>query len=221
MGGETIEVDEAPALAPPATGAGVAALASGSPAGDDAAFADAPPELSGPQWVARFPTASTLAGLSEPFQSNCARFIDALTAAGAQVSISATRRPAERAFLMHYAFLVAMGKIDPGDVPDQDGVNIDWEHPNLNQSRAAAQKMVDGYRIVYAPALDSRHIQGRAVDMTISWSGALSIAAADGSQVTIDAAPCSGMNAHLWDLGIGYGVCKLRSDPPHWSDDGH
>jgi hypothetical protein len=183
--------------------------------------ADPPLELSGPQWVARFPTDATLATLAEPFKSNCSRFIDALAAAGATVSISATRRPAERAFLMHYSFLIAMGRIDPTDVPDQDGVDIDWEHPTWDQSRAAAQAMVDGYRIVYAPALDSRHIQGRAVDMTISWTGTLRIAGADGAMVEIAAAPCSGLNANLWDLGIGYGVCKLPTDPPHWSDDGH
>ena len=35
------------------------------------------------------------------------------------------------------------------------------------------------------------------------------------------ASPRSGANKQLQAVGAGYGVIKLKSDPPHWSSDGH
>ncbi len=81
--------------------------------------------------------------------------------------------------------------------------------------------MVSGYGIVYEPALTSRHTEGHAVDMSISWSGNLSITNASGATVVINTTPRTGMNAQLIQVGASYGVVKLQSDPPHWSNDGH
>jgi hypothetical protein len=106
-------------------------------------------------------------------------------------------------------------------------VDIQWVYvdrngnPDRAASRAAAAAMVQGYDIVFRPALASRHTEGKAIDMDISWQGDLSIAGADGKTVVIKTPPRTGGNAQLQIVGAGYGVNKLATDPPHWSSDGH
>jgi hypothetical protein len=57
--------------------------------------------------------------------------------------------------------------------------------------------------------------------MNISWAGTLKIADANGQVVRITTTPRTGAgNQQLWQVGATYGVIKLQSDPPHWSDDG-
>ena len=182
---------------------------------------------SGPEWVSKFPPSVAVDDLSEPFRTNVRRFLAALGAAHATAAIASTLRPPERAYLMHFSFAIASEGMDPATVPAMAGVNIDWVHrdgserPDLAASRAAARHMVDGYGIAFRPALRTRHSEGTAIDMTISWSGALTIAGADGVPVTIVSAPRSGGNTDLQAVGSGYGVLKLVTDPPHWSIDGH
>jgi plastocyanin len=184
--------------------------------------------LSGPQWVAKFPTSKSINDLVEPFRSNVRRFIAALQAAHATVSIADTLRPSERVHLMHFSFAVAREGLDPATVPVKPGVDIQWVHtdalgkPDLVASKAAAEQMVRNYEIVFKPALSSRHTEGNAIDMTITWHGALSIIDGTGTQVTITSSPFTGAgNADLHKLGLTYGVNKLLSDAPHWSSDGH
>ena len=184
--------------------------------------------LSGPQWVNQFPTSASTDTLVQPFRGNVNRFIAALTAAGGQVHISATLRPPQRAYLMHYSYRIAHQGLNPQSVPAMAGVDINWVHTNPNgtvnlaASRLAASQMVQGYGIAYAPALVSRHSEGRAIDMTISWTGDLIINNGSGTAVTINSLPRNGSgNAALHHVGATYAVIKLHSDPPHWSTDGH
>ena len=180
-----------------------------------------PTRLSGAVWVRSFPTSTSTTDLTATFAASVNRFVAALKAGGASVSIAATLRPPERAFLMHYSYKVARAHLDPSTVPAMTGVDIDWVHRdakgavNLAASRAAASQMVSGYGIVYAPALVSRHSQGRALDMNIS--NYLSKSFTDASGVATVVKNAAGLHA----LGATYGVIKLVSDPPHWSDDGH
>lgn len=185
-------------------------------------------EDSGAQWVSRFPTSTAISDLSPDFAASVGNFISALTSAGASVQISATYRPVERAYLMYYAWKLAREGFDPASVPEQAGVDISWLHydangnADVNASRAAAEAMVNGYGIVYAPALQSRHTLRQAIDMTITWSGDLAITDASGNVVTITSSPTTGAgNSDLWNVGASYGVHKLPSDSPHWSTDGH
>ena len=67
-------------------------------------------ELSGVQFVARFPGSRDAADLVQPFRGNLERFLAALNAASAAVHIQTTFRPAKRAYLMHFAFDIAKGK---------------------------------------------------------------------------------------------------------------
>lgn len=183
--------------------------------------------LSGPEWVNRYPTSNSVTDLIEPFRTSVQKFLAALAKAGAQVSIAATFRPPQRAYLMHFSFLVSKGTVAPADVPPMPGVDIDWVHrdaagnPDLAASRDAAAAMAAGYQIVFAPALTSRHTQGRAIDMDISWDGTLKMISANGVDAPIITAPRTGGNKSLQKIGAGFGVVKLATDPPHWSDDGH
>lgn len=109
----------------------------------------------------------------------------------------------------------------PENIPAYEGVNIDWAHRNeqgvadLDAARRGAQAMVNGYHMAHSAALTSRHTQKRAIDMTISGMINRSIMNASGNTTVIQS------TAQLHTVGASYGVIKLVSDPPHWSDDGH
>lgn len=200
-------------------------------------------EVSGPNWVARFPTSTSTNDLIDPFRTSVNSLLTALNSAGASVSIAATYRPPQRAYLMHWAWMIAKEGQDPRTVPSfpgstpaqrgapasggPDTVNICWVHddqagnPDIPASVAAALQMVNGFGIVFRPVLDSEHRRGTAIDMNIRWSGSLKIQNASGNLVHILSEPRTGMNRDLWAVGRTYGVIKLPTDPPHWSIDGH
>ena len=182
-------------------------------------------ELSGAQWVGRFPGSASTSDLAGSFQSAADNFLAALRQAGATVIISATLRPAERAYLMHWSWKIVQGTA-PSSVPAKDGVNIEWAHSSDSASIQAAQDMVNSYGMAglgVAPSLNSRHTQGNAIDMSISWSRNLSIVNASGATVAITSTPRTGMNTDLHAVGARYGVIKYQgsgTDRPHWSNDG-
>jgi hypothetical protein len=175
-------------------------------------------QLSGLEWVSCFPTSTDVGDLVEPFRSNVRMFLAALDAAGCSVTIAATLRPKERAYLMHYSSAIISRKIKPEDVPPMDGVLIEWVHPNRDASIAAAATMARGYGIVYPPALKSRHTDGRAIDMRINDAIGKSVTAADGKLVKVTTHEND--QSDLFQVGASYNVIKLISDVPHWSDDG-
>ncbi len=177
-------------------------------------------ELSGSFWVSRFPTSRAIKDLARPFATKVEEFVAAMKAGGAEVRISATYRPRERAYLMHWAWQIAKGKVAPGAVPPMPGVAIKWTHASEAKSRTAARQMVAAYGMVHVAALNSRHTERAAIDMTITWSGPLTIARKGGGVTTITTQPRNGGNSQLVAIGAGYGVFKLVTDPPHWSDDG-
>lgn len=203
----------APVATPPAALAASPALAAAAPPG-------AGLQLSGPQWVARFPTSRSIDDLAPPFREHASAFVAALRAAGAGVTISATYRPKERAYLMHWAWAIGKTNADPATVPPMPGVAIQWVHPTLAKSRAAARQMVAGFGMAFTAALNSRHTEHNAIDMTIGWTETLSIHQSNGVAKAIAGQPRNGGNHELIAVGAGYGVIKLPSDPPHWSNDG-
>jgi hypothetical protein len=183
--------------------------------------------LSGKDWVNHYHTSARLDDLAEPFRTSARRFVAALQAAGASVIIADTLRPPERAYLMHFAFKVAHG-LDPAAVPAMAGVAIEWLHPDAHgkpdpaASQTAAQEMVEGFGIQYEPSLTSRHTEGHAIDMNITWQNNLTIRTGNGVPTVIASLPRTGAgNADLHRIGASYGVLKLATDPPHWSLDGH
>jgi hypothetical protein len=184
-------------------------------------------DYSGAHWREEFPDSKSTKDLNKKFGPRVDRFIAALRAAGASVSIGSTYRPAERAYLMHYAWQIAREKLDPRRVPEMEGVEICWLHkgedgqPDLDASREAAEAMVDAYNIVYEPSLKSRHTLRKAIDMTITWQGTLEIKDGKGKVVPIASEPRNGGgNKELWAVGKSYKVIKHAKDAPHWSDNG-
>lgn len=184
-------------------------------------------ELSGRSWVNRFSGSRSIDALTGSFRENIKMFLGALQAARATIIIADTLRPPERAYLMHFSFRIARESLDPAKVPSMPEVGIQWVHrdknglPDVVASRDAAEQMVQAFHIVYQPALKSRHTQGLAIDMNITWQGDLKIAAADMNQVVISSTPRDGAgNTTLHEIGASYGVIKLLKDAPHWSSDG-
>ena len=110
-----------------------------------------------------------------------------------------------------------------------NGVNINWVHPTVEESIEAAQRMVDDFHIQglaasTAPALNTLHMIGEAIDMRITWTGNISVEKADGIVVLINTTPRTGMNLQLKQIGHSYGVVKFvggNADRPHWSTTGH
>ncbi len=185
-------------------------------------------ELSGVAWVARFPQSTSTADLVQPFRTNIEAFIAALTVAGAPPNINTTFRPRERAYLMHWAPQVANGAVAPNAVPSEPGVDICWHHrradgtPDIAVSQAAAQQMSNGYNVAFPAAFPTHHSDRLAIDMTITWTGNITVNNATGNPVLINTQPRDGAgNAQLHAVGATYGVIKLIGDPPHWSDNGH
>jgi hypothetical protein len=180
--------------------------------------------LSGKAWwdanQARFPNSAALADLAPAFRDKVTRFIAALKDAGAQVSVSATRRNESRARLMNACWRIAKGSLKPRDVPPIADCAIQWDHGSDAASRRGAQEMVDMFRIAFQPSVTSLHIKGRAIDMTIGWEGTIRVKDANGVSKSVGA-PRDGSNKTLHAIGASYGVIKLASDPPHWSDNGH
>jgi len=183
--------------------------------------------VSGASWVSQFPTSISRSDLFLGFRNKVDRFVAAMESAGAKVKINATLRPRQRAYLMHWSWRIAKEGFDARQVPPMNGVNIQWVHKdpqgNYSATRSiqAAAAMVAGYEIVFRPSLTGRHMEGRAIDMTISWSNTLNVANAAGTIVSIPGSPRNGSNTALHAVGASYGVIKLLSDPPHWSEDGH
>jgi D-alanyl-D-alanine dipeptidase len=199
------------------------------PAAEPAAPAADTRVLSGASWCAQYPTGTTIAELTDAtFQANVQAFHDAMVAAATpanalNISINATYRPPQRAHLMHYSYKVHNGTTSPADANTASaaaGININWDHGDLATSRARAGDMVTTYAIAYAPALQSRHTEGKAIDWTITWSGSLMIAR-KGETAQLDCTGDGTTSANLHAVGASYGVHKLASDPPHWSTDGH
>jgi hypothetical protein len=204
-----------PATAPPAA---APAEAPAAPADDRV--------LSGSAWCAQFPTSTSVSDLEADFGGKVQKFIDALTAAGVTPSISATKRPSNRAFLMHWSWRIVKENYDAQTVPAREGVKINWWHGDAEKSKKAAQDMVDTYQTgggKQAPSLTSRHIEGKAIDMDTNWAGELKIKDATGKETTITSEPRTGANADLIKVGATYGVIHFTNaanDVPHWSTDG-
>jgi len=183
-------------------------------------------------WVSEYRTPNTIQELRQPFRGYVEAFLSALRAAGAKVSVNATYRDPKRAYLMHWSWKIAKNHVKPEDVPAMDGVPISWAHYDKDekylreQSISAARDMVSAFqmeRLGVPPSLKSRHVFRSGVDLSISWTGDLTIADAYGHIVTIRTFPRTGMNAQLNRVGASYGVIKYNRsgrDDPHWSDTG-
>jgi peptidoglycan hydrolase-like protein with peptidoglycan-binding domain len=185
--------------------------------------------LSGAGWwhanQDRYPNSVLISDLSPVFRDKAARFVNALRTAGANVVVGSTRRNASRAYLMHYCWQISQNSMSPAAVPIRPNCAINWDHGDLSASKKAAKDMAALFAMKHIASLESRHIQGEAIDMQIKWDGQIAVKDASGNRVILGK-PRSGeqnsgeQNAALHEIGKSYGVIKLLSDPPHWSSDG-
>jgi hypothetical protein len=209
-----------------------------------------PFELSGADWVNKFPGSSSPDALADPFRTDVINFISAMKNAGITVLPSSTYRPYERSYLMHYSWLIAKKGLSPKAVPPfeppagSQNVDICWIHYasdgtyDANASVAAAWAMVNGYHtggpdLKTAPALQSMHNKRLAIDMSTTWTNNnITIADGSGNNVTINTSPHTGLNKQLMAVGATYGVIHFcynntctgktpADDAKHWSSNGH
>ena len=179
-------------------------------------------EASGPQWCNRFPGSNAIDDLDPNWRGRVWAFVSAMQNGGARVDVQATLRPPERAYLMHWCWMIANLAQAPAAVPPLAGLAIDWTHGgDIKAARAAATAIVDGFALQVLPSLTSRHTVGRAIDMSIAWTDRLSLRDFDGNLHYILTSPRDGTNPELAKVGASFGVIKLVGDRPHWSDDGH
>ncbi len=164
--------------------------------------------------------------LDSSFRLNVKDFIKALTDAGATVNVTATKRSDKRAYLFHWSWKISQSKCKPADAKKMAGVDILWDHGDLEKSKAGALELVNGFglavppRSTNAPSLTSNHIGGKAIDMTIKWSETITVKKKDGSDVKVVYSQNVNSNTVLHSIGESYGVKKLKTDAPHWSHDG-
>ena len=183
-------------------------------------------ELSGASWAKRFAGSSLTRDLSGIFRHAVEDFICAMEAAGIDVVVAATYRPAKRSYLMHWCWRIVNDGADAAKIPALAGVDIEWQHPSKAESIKAASDMVAALsikRLRTRPALRSQHNLGLAIDMAISWRGTVVVKDAKGDPVKIDTLPRTGMNRQLIAIGASYGVKKYlggNRDIPHWSNSG-
>lgn len=150
----------------------------------------------------------------------------ALRAAGATVNVTATRRSAHRAYLFHWSWKIAAGKCRASEATQRPGVDIQWDHGDAAASKRGAQEMVTGFglamppRSINPPSQTSNHISGTAIDMDVSWSGTIKVKDKQGKDVALAFMANPNANALLHAVGASYGVRKLVTDAPHWSQDG-
>jgi hypothetical protein len=182
--------------------------------------------LSGARWWRanqwRYPNSRSVDDLEADFRDKVKVFIAALKEGEATVNVSSTRRNRIRAYLMHYSWKVARGEIAPDKVPTVAGLNIEWDHGDPKKSRKGASEMVELFNMAHIASLTSNHISGKAIDMTISWSGNLAVRVPGREHpIIISTGPRNGEgNRELHRLGREFEVYKLLKDPPHWSHDG-
>jgi len=86
--------------------------------------------------------------------------------------------------------------------------------------------MVNGFGLAVPPrsnnppSLASNHIAGKAIDMTIKWSGTIKVKKKNKTEVAVTYKPNVNTNTVLHTIGDSYGVKKLKTDAPHWSYNG-
>ncbi len=187
-------------------------------------------QLSGRYWVtwanANAKNSEKLDDLEPVFRKNIEAFIQALRDAGAEVKISATRRSENRAYLFHWCWKIGLGKAKPSDATAKPGVPIEWNHGSLPKSIEGAKEMISGFGLAVPPhstvppSLTSNHIAGKAIDMSIAWTGTLKVKKKDGTLVEVPYVSDPNTNVKLHQVGASYGVKKLTNDKPHWSHDG-
>lgn len=170
--------------------------------------------MSGAGWAERaaaFADSRDPADLSPLFAVRAGRFLDALTRAGAQVRVEATRRDPVRAWLIRNARAVADGSVAPGDVPPEPRAPVIWDHGELDRSRTAAAEMAKRLGSEQPLPEGSPHFDGHVISMAVRASGPLDLIDGYGATHRLDQLHDGVLHA----IGESYGVFK-HAAPSDW-----
>ncbi|HET7017501.1 MAG TPA: hypothetical protein VFI65_26500 [Streptosporangiaceae bacterium] len=182
-------------------------------------------ELSGPSWARRFPDSKSTSDLAPAFGKDVTAFVAAMKRASITVRTISTLRPPERAYLMHYSWLVAKRQLSPLKVPTFAGskkhppVGICWVHATAHgasksASISAAGKLAAALGVASmptAPLLSSVRTLGESIVMSTTWTRSkITIHNASGHATVIRSGPRNGSNAKLIAVGATYGVVHFR-----------
>ncbi|MBL1277711.1 MAG: hypothetical protein COB30_016650 [Ectothiorhodospiraceae bacterium] len=188
------------------------------------------PTKSGSYWVAwanaHAKNSNKIFDLTPSFRNKAKDFITALEGAGIKVGVSTTKRSDIRAYLFHWSWMISQGKCKPSDAIQMNGVDIKWDHGDVKKSKAGALAMVTGFglavppRSINPPSMTSNHINGKAIDMTLTWAGTIKVKKKDGTEASLTFMSNVNTNSALHTVGESYGVKKLKTDAPHWSFNG-
>lgn len=176
------------------------------------------------------------------FASRVAALTWQLAWQGADVWLTSTVRDRTRGYLMWGAFVLSRAK----DADEAESIAamlddrnsawgldapITWRHPDGWQATVeGARQMADAYDVVYATeggARNSNHYGGVAADLVaVGLPRTLHLVAPDGAERTFDLSGPDqprdlSITPELVDwIEAHFGMRKLRSDYPHWSDAG-
>ena len=127
---------------------------------------------------------------------------------------------------MHWAWMIAKQNYSANNIPQMNGVYIDWWHGDQVSSQIAAQAMVDGFginKLKVAPALNSNHTLGLAADIAITWKGKLTVIDGNGITRQINGGPRDSTNKDLISIAATFDVIHfldVHKDENHWSVNG-
>ena len=166
--------------------------------------------------------------------------IGQLRAQGAEVYLNSSVRSPERGYLMWGAFILSRAsseaevqarveRLRAARSEWELSVPIRWLHPaGWEATRDAARAMADTYEVVFATeegARASDHYTGAAVDLVaLALPGRLELISPRGASRSFDLSSAAAsrdlsLSPDLIDwLEANWGLKKLRSDYPHWSD---
>lgn len=122
---------------------------------------------SGTDWCDVYPCSASISSLNPAFGSSLRGFLNAL--GSLCYILIETWRSEERNWLMYYSWKIAREGLDPAAVPQNDEIQINWVHDDLNSSVNAAAEMVKCFKLGVRPGIKSYHVTRNAVDMFVSW----------------------------------------------------
>lgn len=85
------------------------------------------------------------------FKPKVKAFIKALEEGGATVKVKATKRNKKRAYLFHWRWKIALGKCKVAEATALAGVDIKWDHGDVENSKSGAKEMVTGFDLAIPP----------------------------------------------------------------------
>lgn len=174
------------------------------------------------------------------FRPRLSSLLEQLEAQGAEVYLASTTRSRERGYLMWGAFTLSRASSEKqlnervAMLDDRNRswgleVPIQWKHPDgWEATRDAARRMAETYDVVYATesgAKSSNHYGAIAADVVgLALPRRLTLTAPDGATRSFDLSDPSesrdlSLTPRLIDwIEQHWGLTKLHSDYPHWSD---